>query len=156
MAELKQGGNAQHSSAQTVEEQKETAVYLWHTDREGYAGVSSSKHNKPNQGKPHCHCHILESLDEQAAQQPTNVHLGEEDEVDGVRLCQQPHQRVVAVPPKQKSPEISVERKKLTHISLARLTLVLAKKPQPGLSSTVEDLRMNSYHTKLLHLQITL
>ncbi|EEC72476.1 hypothetical protein OsI_05836 [Oryza sativa Indica Group] len=95
-------------------------------------------------GKPHCHCHILESLDEQAAQQPTNVHLGEEDEVDGVRLCQQPHQRVVAVPPKQKSPEISVERKKLTHISLARLTLVLAKKPQPGLSSRVADLRMNS------------
>jgi hypothetical protein len=79
-----------------------------------------------------------------AAQQPTNVHLGEEDEVDGVRLCQQPHQRVVAVPPKQKSPEISVERKKLTHISLARLTLVLAKKPQPGLSSRVADLRMNS------------
>uniref|UniRef100_A0A0E0N9S2 Uncharacterized protein n=1 Tax=Oryza rufipogon TaxID=4529 RepID=A0A0E0N9S2_ORYRU len=122
MAELKQGGNAQHSSAQTVEEQKETAVYLWHTDMEGYAGVGGSK----------------------AAQQPTNVHLGEEDEVDGVRLCQQPHQRVVAVPPKQKSPEISVERKKLTHISLARLTLVLAKKPQPGLSSRVADLRMNS------------
>jgi hypothetical protein len=61
-----------------------------------------------------------------AAQQPTNVHLGEEDEVDGVRM------------------------------SLARLTLVLAKKPQPGLSSRVADLKMNSYHTKLLHLQITL
>jgi hypothetical protein len=43
MAELKQGGNAQHSSAQTVEEQEETAVYLWHTDREGYASVGSSK-----------------------------------------------------------------------------------------------------------------
>ena len=43
MAELKQGGNAQHSSAQTVEEQEETAVYLWHTDMEGYAGVGGSK-----------------------------------------------------------------------------------------------------------------